>query len=174
MAKSIGWASAIVKWMQEIRGCAGESYYHHALTEQDFRNRRAKHIVYGHTHATESVPLDASYAEGYVLGQMYFNSGTWRRVHRQTRLAPAEHEFIASEVMTYMAFFQGDERKGRPYETWSGTLGHPSTEITIHRIDPGRANHVPGQSVSASSLHNHAPHFPASSLKPGAAPARRV
>ena len=27
------------------------------------RNRRARHIVYGHTHHAESVPLDASYAE---------------------------------------------------------------------------------------------------------------
>ena len=25
--------------------------------------------------------------------------------------------------MTFLAFFTGDERRGRPYETWSGTLG---------------------------------------------------
>ena len=70
-----------------------------------------KHIVYGHTHFAESVPLDASYAEGYVLNQVYFNTGTWRRVYRQTQLAPAEHEFIAADNMTYLAFFQGDERE---------------------------------------------------------------
>lgn len=171
---SIGWTSSIVEWLNKVRGSQSESYYHHALTEQDFRNRRAKQIVYGHTHRAESVPLDASYAEGYVLDQTYFNSGTWRRVHCQTRLAPGEHEFIASDVMTYLAFFQGDERKGRPYETWSGTLGHPSTEITVHRIDPGRANHVTGQTVSAPSLHKHAPHFAASPAKPGIVPTRRV
>ena len=83
------------------------------------------------------MPLDASYAEGYVLNQVYFNSGTWRRVHRQTELAPGEHEFIASDVMTYLAFFQADERGGRPYETWSGTLGFNPAEVTIHRIDRG-------------------------------------
>lgn len=171
---SIGWASSIVEWLHQVRGCQTASYYQHALTEQDFRNRRAKHIVYGHTHQAETVPLDASYAERYVLDQMYFNSGTWRRVHCQTQLAPGEHEFIASDVMTYLAFFQGDERKGRPYETWSGTLGHASTEITAYRIDPGRANHGKGESVSAPSLYGHAPHFTASPVKPGAVPARRI
>jgi len=171
---SIGWASAIAEWINKLRGTASESYYPHALTEQDFRNRRARHIVYGHTHLAEAVPLDASYAEGYVLEQVYFNSGTWRRVHCQTRLAPSEHEFIASDVMTYLAFFQGDERKGRPYESWSGTLGHLPAEATVHRIDPGRSTHVPGQSIPASSLSQHAPHFTPSPGKPSEMPARRV
>lgn len=171
---SIGWASAIVEWINKLRGAEGDSYYKHALAEQDFRNRRAKHIVFGHTHAVESVPLDASYAEGYVLNQMYFNAGTWRRVHCQTRLAPAEHEFIASDVMTYLAFFQGDERKGRPFETWSGTLGHLPTEVTIHRIDPGRGNHGAGNSISASSLSQHAPHFTALPGKSAKRPTHRV
>ena len=44
---------------------------HRRLTEQDFRNRRAKHIVYGHTHHAENVPLDASYAENYVLNHLH-------------------------------------------------------------------------------------------------------
>ncbi len=171
---SIGWASSIVEWLHKIRGASNASYYHHALSEQDFRNRRAKHVVYGHTHAAESVPLDASYAEGHVLDQMYFNSGTWRRVHRQTQLAPGEHEFIASDVMTYLAFFQGDERRGRPYETWSGSLGHRCAEIAIHRIDPGRPTHVTGQSVSASTVHKNGPHFAAPPVKPGIVPARRI
>ena len=171
---SIGWASSVAQWLNKVRGCQDASYYRHALSEQDFRNRRAKHIVYGHTHHMETVPLDASYAEGYVLSQVYFNTGTWRRVHYQTQLAPSEHEFIASDVMTYLAFFQGDERKGRPYETWSGTLGHASTEFTIHRIDPGRAHHASGQGVSAPSLHEHAPHFAPSSVKPSVIPTRRV
>jgi len=167
---SIGWASSTMDWMRRISGLSDSSYYPHALTEPDFRNRRAKHIVYGHTHAAEIVPLDASYAEGFVLDQTYFNAGTWRRVHRRTQLAPGEHEFIASDVMTYLAFFQGDERKGRPYETWSGTLGHLFQEITVHRIDPGRASDVRGQPVPAPGLQDHAPHFTASPIKPDAMP----
>lgn len=171
---SLGWASSVANWFNGLRGAGDGSYYRHALGEQDFRNRRAKHIVYGHTHAAESVPLDASYAEGYVLNQMYFNSGTWRRVHRQTQLAPAEHEFIASDTMSYLVFYQGDERKGRPYETWSGTLGFNPAEVTIHRIDSGRPIHASGQPLPASGLHEHAPHFATSSLKPGLVPGRRL
>jgi hypothetical protein len=158
---SSGWASATLDWLEKIRGATSASYYAHALTEQDFRNRRAKHVVYGHTHAAECVPLDASYAEGYVLDQMYFNAGTWRRIYRQTRFTPGEHEFIASDAMTYLAFFQGDERQGRPYETWSGILGHCPANTIIHRIDMGRANHATGHAASPSSLPPHAPHFSA-------------
>ena len=76
---SVGWASWVAQWICDLRGAGTTSYYQHALTEQDFRNRRAKHIVYGHTHHAEVVPLDASHAEGFALHQAYFNSGTWRR-----------------------------------------------------------------------------------------------
>ncbi len=134
-----GWASAILGWLHNMRGPGDGSYHRHALAEQDFRNRRAKHIVYGHTHFAESVPLDASYAEGYVLNQVYFNAGTWRRVYRQTQLAPSEHEFIAADNMTYLAFFQGDERSGRPYETWSGTLGIGNRTANVRRFDAPHA-----------------------------------
>lgn len=171
---SIGWTSSIVKWLHEVSGSSSDSYCRHAITEQDFRNRRAKHVVYGHTHRAESVPLEASHAEGFVLNQVYFNSGTWRRVHRQTQLAPGEHEFIASDVMSYQAFFQADERGGRPYETWSGMLGHNPSEITIHRVDPGRATNVTGQAVSTSGLHGHAPHFATSSAEAPEVPGRRI
>ncbi|MDZ4780282.1 MAG: hypothetical protein SGJ19_08525 [Planctomycetia bacterium] len=170
---SVGWASSVVSWLNSVRGRAEDSFYAHALAEQDFRNRRAKHIVYGHTHHAETVPLDASYAEGYVLNQVYFNSGTWRRVHQQTRLAPNEHEFIPSDVMTYLAFFQGDERKGRPYETWTGTLGHQPSEKTIHRVDAPPSTHVSQQPLSPSRVSGHAPHFTALPARAGIVPSRR-
>ena len=147
------------EWLHKLRGVATDSYASHALVEKEFRNRRAKHVVFGHTHAAEIVPLDASYAEGYVLDQVYFNAGTWRRVHRQARFAPGEHEFAASDCITYLAFFQGDERSGRPYETWSGTLGYCPVERIIYRIDPGRARPCTGQSGSSPDLAPHAPHF---------------
>ncbi|HZZ72525.1 MAG TPA: hypothetical protein VFE24_09745, partial [Pirellulales bacterium] len=137
---SIGWSTAIIEFWQSLRGRDEASYYPHALAEQDFRNRRAKHIIYGHTHLAEYVPLDASHAEGYVLNQGYFNSGTWRRVHRSTQFSPAEHEFIPADSMTYLAFFQGDERSGRPFETWTGTLGINALETPQYRIDPSHAS----------------------------------
>jgi hypothetical protein len=106
-----------------------------------------------------------------VLNQTYFNAGTWRRVHRQTRLAPSQHEFIASDTMTYLAFFQDDERGGRPYETWSGMLAHQPPEVTIHRIDPG--HHVPGKTISAPGLHHQPPHFTSLPVDSAITPARR-
>jgi UDP-2,3-diacylglucosamine pyrophosphatase LpxH len=150
--RSTGWTRATAEWLRALRGADNDTFASHALTEPDFRNRRAKHVVYGHTHAAEIVPLDASHAEGYVLDQVYFNAGTWRRIHRPASFAPAGHEFIASDVFSYLAFFQGDERKGRTFETWTGTLGHTPAERIIHRIDAGRG-------LLSGSLGPQAPHF---------------
>jgi UDP-2,3-diacylglucosamine pyrophosphatase LpxH len=156
---SVGWASWVAQWICELRGATTSSYFHHALAEQDFRNRRAKHIVYGHTHHPELVPLDASYAEGYVLQQTYFNSGTWRRVHSQTQFAPREHEFIPVDTLTYLAFFKDDERNGRPYETWSGTLGVSPHLPSTYRLDSQGTSHDQGLPISTPSVPIRAPHF---------------
>jgi hypothetical protein len=155
---SVGWASWIAEWMWKLRGADNDSYFQHALSEQDFRNRRAKHIVYGHTHYHEIVPLDASFAEGFVLNQAYFNSGTWRRVFEQTRFAPSEHEFISADALTYLAFFKDDERKGRPYETWNGTLGLSPVSTSTLRVDSG-TSHAAAQPISTPGVPLRAPHF---------------
>ncbi len=168
---SIGWAAGIVRWMANLRGQPEESYHRHALGEQDFRNRRARYIVYGHTHYPESVPLDASFADAAVLNQVYFNAGTWRRVHRQTVLAPSEHEFIASDMMTYLAFFHADERKGRPYETWCGTLGISPHEAPYHRLDSGR--HA-SPAAAAPAIPARPPHFSVPPAGGAVVPRRRV
>ena len=150
--RSSGWTAATAEWLRAIRGADADSFAGHALAEPDFRNRRAKHVVYGHTHAAEIVPLDASHAEGYVLEQVYFNAGAWRRIYRPASFSPASAEFIASDVFSYLAFFQGDERKGRSFETWTGTLGHTPAERIIHRIDAGHG-------VLSTPLVSQAPHF---------------
>lgn len=172
---SVGWASWIAQWIVELRGASSSSFFQHALAEQDFRNRRAKHIVYGHTHHAEMVPLDASYADGYTLHQAYFNSGTWRRVHTQTQFAPREHEFIAADTMTYLAFFKDDERNGRPYETWSGTLGLHPFAAPRYRVDQVHSSqpraHVSSQPLSTPTVPVRAPHF-AVPLAPGSVAGR--
>lgn len=155
---SLGWASAITNWLQQLRGSRDESYWKHALSEQEFRNRRARAVVYGHTHYPETVPLDSSFDQGAVNNQVYFNSGTWRRLHRQTMYAVQEHEFIASDTMTYLAFFQGDERGGRPYESWSGTLGVNLPDAASLRIDAAHAQlagprQAPRPHVSSPTIH---------------------
>ncbi|MCA9218779.1 MAG: hypothetical protein KDA71_00550, partial [Planctomycetales bacterium] len=159
---SLGWAGKVTTWLHSLRGCEGGSYFQHALAEQDFRNRRARNIIYGHTHHAEAVPLDASYADGYVLNQMYFNSGTWRRVLDQTRWTTSEHEFIPTESLSILSFFHSDERGGRPFETWTGTLATVG-DSAMHRVDAGRTPHASQQSLSASKLPVRAPHFRRSS-----------
>ena len=163
---SIGWASWIVNWLAKISASGDGSLYTHALAEKEFRNRRAKHIVYGHTHHAECIPLDASYTEAGVLNQVYFNSGTWRRVYRQTRLAPHEHEFVAADEMHYLAFFRNDERSGRPYETWSGTLGLDVTSGVTYRVDAGGEGHAGSKPISASSLYGRSSRYPLPTRQP--------
>jgi UDP-2,3-diacylglucosamine pyrophosphatase LpxH len=155
-------ASTMGKWLSGLRTGDG-SYARNALAEPEFRNRRAKHIVYGHTHAAETIPLDASFADNFVLNQVYFNSGTWRRVHRPTCFDPSEHEFVPTETMTYLAFFQGDERSGRPFETWSGTLALSPAEMASLRLDAGSsAIGRPHLQPKAKTLAG--PHFGAAAM----------
>lgn len=163
-APPTSWSTATHEWLAEIRGADSASYRQHALTEEDFRNRRARHVVYGHTHRPEEVPLESSHADGYVLNQIYFNSGTMRRVHRPTLFGPIEREFVASDSLTLLTFFQGDERRGRPYESWTGTLGiNPNESHAGLRVDAGAAAHSAAETATSAAHLTprpiRAPHF---------------
>lgn len=124
-----GWGEQSRLWIQQMRGAVSSSFVQHAIAEQDFRNRRARHIIYGHTHNVEQMPLDASHADGFVLNQMYFNTGTWRRTYQPTQIPGCEQEFIGTESMSTVALYQGDERSGRSFETINGTLGLVSSTV---------------------------------------------
>ena len=154
-----GWSKATRGWLRRLYGREVDSCYALALAEEDFRNRRAKHVVYGHTHRAEMVPLDASYVGTYVLNQVYFNAGCWRRVQRPTAVAPDGNEFIACDTVNCLAFYQGDEREGRPYESWSATLGAPPSRTGIHRVDPPSVGHAPHQSFAPPTTSTRGPHF---------------
>ena len=56
---------------------------------------------------------------------VYINSGTSRPVFDLARFRPKDEEFFGYHVMTYLAFFKEGERKGRFFETWSGSLKPP-------------------------------------------------
>lgn len=118
---SLAFASRVVLFI-ESRIWGGEtSFADHALQEKAFKTRQAQHIIYGHTHHYEMVPLDKTHTSKGAFDQYYYNSGTWHPLHS---LVKARNDtFIHFNVMTFIAFFDGDERKGRPFETWSGTLG---------------------------------------------------
>ena len=84
-------------------------------------------IVYGHTHHHEIVVLrDANPKAGFAFDQIHINSGTWRVVHEMAAANTKAEEFAGYKVMTYLVFYQGDERVGRQFESWSGALGKSS------------------------------------------------
>jgi hypothetical protein len=163
-----GWPAATRRWLREMRGADSASYRNHALAEEEFRNRRARHIVYGHTHEAEEIPLEASSADGYVLNQTYFNAGTVRRVYRPTQATAAGCEFIASDALSILTFYQGDERRGRPYETWTGTLGiNPNTAYAAMRVDAaGGQRERTSEASPTLATPIRAPHFQTSPLSP--------
>jgi hypothetical protein len=120
---SVQTAGRILQAINRWWPCRAESYRRFAMGEKAFKNRDARHIVYGHTHHHEIVPLDVSQQDTQTLTQMYINSGTWRQVHELAEFNPSENEFVGYKVLTYLGFYKDDERRGRTFESWSGALG---------------------------------------------------
>ncbi|MCA9994681.1 MAG: hypothetical protein KDE56_02970 [Anaerolineales bacterium] len=89
---------------------------------------QARFIIYGHTHEFEqkSIGTIKSHDGDEDVQQVYFNTGTWRPLHQHVSDNDIENSFYHYHVMSYVAFFKSygedAERKGRPFETWSGTL----------------------------------------------------
>jgi len=113
----------VVKWVKEKVTDGELSSYQYAFKEAAFQNKTARFIVHGHTHHHQLLPLDSAVKGGKRVDQLYFNSGTWRRIHEIAQYKTSEEEFIGYHEMTYIAFFKEGERKGRPFEIWTGHLG---------------------------------------------------
>jgi len=84
---------------------------------------KANYVTYGHTHRELIYPIDEVTEDNQQIDKIYFNSGTWRLVHRRTQKNKNQYEYARYHVMTYLAFYKENERGGRPYETWTGHLG---------------------------------------------------
>jgi hypothetical protein len=125
---SLASLSRTLLWLKAKFGVGNEKpFYQNALTEQAYKERAAHFIVYGHTHHHEIVVLRAANPKaGLAFDQVYINSGTWRAVHEMAAASSRTEEFAGYKVMTYLVFFQGDERVGREFESWSGALGKSS------------------------------------------------
>lgn len=93
----------------------------HALKEPAFLDKRARFIVYGHTHHHEIVPLDSEGELEDEQDQLYVNSGTWRSYYNLAVKDPTEQKFVRYQTLTYLTFYKNDERSGRLFESWSGT-----------------------------------------------------
>ncbi|MBM3153081.1 MAG: hypothetical protein FJZ96_12920 [Chloroflexi bacterium] len=110
----------IVVWIRQKMWSGELSFSQNALKEEAFIKRRAQFIVYGHTHHHEIVPLDMAPGTPRPTNQMYMNSGTWHTYYDLAVYKPQEQKFIPYQVLTYLSFYQADERGGRRFETWSG------------------------------------------------------
>ncbi|HEY7529558.1 MAG TPA: hypothetical protein VIC56_02640 [Gemmatimonadota bacterium] len=115
-------------------------YAQHALAEPEIAAGEADHVVYGHTHAQEIRPLAARRVPAAavpepgrgrdiragpgerVQRQYYFNCGTWRPTYRQTLANPERLDFLGHHTLPILAFYRGDERAGRGFEVWQGSL----------------------------------------------------
>jgi hypothetical protein len=115
--------SDVAAWFSsKFGGGRSDSFCPYAMNEKSFIDGWAKFIVYGHTHHYEIVPLQSLLEGDTVTNQIYINSGTWRPVHEVARFHPGQKHFVGYHVMSYLAFFKGDERKGRGFESWTGAL----------------------------------------------------
>ncbi len=94
----------------------------HALKEPAFTTRQADYIIYGHTHHHEIIALDTYRQNGKDIYQFLVNTGTWRSYYDLTRYHPEQQKFLPFQLMSYLAFFIGDERNGRRHEAWLGKL----------------------------------------------------
>jgi UDP-2,3-diacylglucosamine pyrophosphatase LpxH len=88
-----------------------------APEERALRDAPFRYVVYGHTHDPLTVPIR-------IRGdreQIYLNTGTWRSRYQK---AVRDNSFISWKNMTYVIFYNQDERPGREadFETWTGTL----------------------------------------------------
>jgi len=119
---SLAGLSDVAAWFSAKLGGNAASFYPYALHEAAFSQGWAKFIVYGHTHHYELVPLQSVQQMGKSVDQIYINSGTWRPVHELAQFHPGQKHFVGYHVMTYLAFFKNDERRGRTFESWSGSL----------------------------------------------------
>jgi hypothetical protein len=112
----------LVVWARGKFGGDGLSFAKHALCEPAFLNEQARYIIYGHTHHHEIVPLDAWEEADVSENQIYFNSGTWHSYYDLAVRNPLEQKFVPYQAMTYLTFYQTNERGERNFEAWSGAF----------------------------------------------------
>ncbi len=90
---SQNWIGRTLNFAASLRGAASTSYAQHAIAEADFRNRRARHIVYGHTHCAETVPLEASPCRRLRAESNLLQRGCCRRSYQPMQMFTGSHEW---------------------------------------------------------------------------------
>lgn len=111
----------IVIWVRRRMWGGKRSFVNFAVKEPAFLNGRAQHIVYGHTHYYEVVPMRLNTFAPVPESQVYFNSGTWHSYYDLAMHNPREQRFVPYQALTYLTFYSDEEHDGRRFETWSGS-----------------------------------------------------
>lgn len=113
----------VVTWVRDKFNSGHLNFARNVLGERSFLGKAAQYFVYGHTHHHEVVPLDSQVAPGKPpFNQIYFNTGTWHTFYDLALNKVDDQKFIPYQVLSYAAFFSGDQRGGRRFETWSGAF----------------------------------------------------
>jgi UDP-2,3-diacylglucosamine pyrophosphatase LpxH len=112
--------SEITGWVRERMWGKEKSFARHALAESAFEKRKARYVVYGHTHHHEVVPLDSEGGVAFGNSQVYFNTGTWHSYFDLAIRDPKEQKFVPYQALTYITFFTSEEHDERQFETWTG------------------------------------------------------
>jgi hypothetical protein len=112
----------LTMWIRDKMWEGEISYANHALREKAFLDNSARYIVYGHTHHHETIPLDAEGEPPYEESQIYFNSGTWRSYYDLAVRNPGAQKFVPYQSMTYLTFYDCEERGERHFEAWTGAF----------------------------------------------------
>jgi UDP-2,3-diacylglucosamine pyrophosphatase LpxH len=97
---------------------SSDEYYKNAITESELLREGISHVVYGHTHYPVIEPLNVINNKNL----MYFNTGTWRRVHTKTKFDEDKNKFVTWDVMTFVVLYKESERKTHSFEVWNGSL----------------------------------------------------
>lgn len=114
--------SRVLSFVDRFSTDHGESFQYHAAEDRT-RHAGVRHVVYGHTHYHEVVPLGMNYADGGPSTCLYLNSGTWKRVQQMGKVDKSRLSFGSYKTMTYLAFYTDGERSSLGFEAWSGVLG---------------------------------------------------
>ncbi|GAB4482134.1 MAG: hypothetical protein OHK0031_04580 [Anaerolineales bacterium] len=103
--------SKVSGWLAERYSQNGRSLAQNARQESDILEKRARFVVYGHTHKHEVIALDGAHVAPEQASQVYINTGSWGTYNDLSRGTKIN-------LLTCAALYRQDERGGRPFETF--------------------------------------------------------
>lgn len=108
----------VTNWMQKKMLGSERSIARFAQQERDILENRASFVVYGHTHSLEVISLDKANPQANLASRAYINTGSWGTYYDVAAPAYNRSERSTSNLVTCVAFYKDDERKGRKFEPW--------------------------------------------------------